>query len=72
MRYYAVRVVPHTCHYAFLSVSLCGILRFKVRRVLVTIRHNTIRHPTVRVVTYIHHYADSAVLDANTSVAGVI
>ena len=67
MRYYAVRVVPHTRHYAFLSSSLCGILRFEVRRALVTIRHTA-----VRVVTYTRHYADSAVLATNTSVARVI
>ena len=67
MRYYAVRVVPHTRPYAFLSSSLCGILRFEVRRVLVTIRHTA-----VRVVTYTRHYADSAALATNTSVARVI
>ena len=72
MRYYAVRVVPHTRHHAFLSSSLCGILRFEVRRVLVTVRHNTIRHTAVRVVTYTRHYADSAVLATNTSAARVI
>ena len=29
MRYYAVRALPHTHHYAFSSSSLCGILRFE-------------------------------------------
>ena len=72
MRYYAVRVVPHTRLYAFLSSSLCGILRFEVRRRLVTVRHNTIRNPAVRVVTYTRHYADSAVLATITSVVRVI
>ena len=72
MRYYAVRVVPHTRRYAFLSSPLCGILRFEVRRILVTIRHNTIGHPAVRAVTYTRHYAGSAVLATNTSVVRVI
>ena len=71
MRYYADRAVPHTRQYAFLPNSLCGILRIEVRRKLVTIRHITIRHPAVRVVTYTRHYADLAVLAAKTSVIRV-
>ena len=68
MRYYAVRALPQTHHYAFL---LNFTKRHPTVRLLVIIRYDTMRHPAVRVVTYTRHYAFLAVLAIKINIINV-